>query len=83
MYDPAVQRAMLEKLVRWRRLPEGDLIAMLNPVTRLRYRPEALDDLAWDGLIVVEHSGDERVFSITPAGEAWLEHRAAHDEVST
>ena len=26
---------------------------MLNPVERLRYRPEALDDLEWDGLIVV------------------------------
>ena len=72
MYDPAVQRAVLEKLVRWRRLPEGDLIAMLTPVERLRFRPEALDDLEWDGLIGVQHSGDERVVSITEAGEAWL-----------
>jgi len=43
MYDPAVQRAVLEKLARWRHLPEGDLIAMLSPVERLRFRPEALD----------------------------------------
>ncbi len=72
MYDPAVQRAVLEKLVRWRHLPEGDLIAMLSPVERLRFRPEALDDLEWDGLIAVRMAGDERVLSITEAGEAWL-----------
>jgi hypothetical protein len=72
MYDPAVQRALLEKLARWRQLPEGDLIAMLGPVERLRYRPDALDDLAWDGLVVVRTSGDERVVSITEAGDAWL-----------
>ena len=53
MYDPAVQRAVLEKLARWRRLPEGDLIGMLSAVERLRFRPEALDDLVWDGLIAV------------------------------
>ena len=72
MYDPAVQQALLERLARWRNLPEGDLIAMLSPVERLRYRPEALDDLAWDGLVVVRAGGDERVVSITEAGEAWL-----------
>jgi hypothetical protein len=72
MYDPAVQRAVLEKLVRWRHLPEGDLIGMLSPAERLRYRPEALDDLEWDGLIAARLAGDERVVSITEAGEAWL-----------
>ncbi|HEX9369958.1 MAG TPA: hypothetical protein VF897_03100 [Roseiflexaceae bacterium] len=75
MYDPAVQRALLEKLAHWRQLPEGDLIAMLSPVERLRYRPEALDDLEWDGLVVARAAGDERVVSITEAGEAWL-HKA-------
>ena len=74
MYDPAVQRAVLEKLARWRDLPEGDLIAMLSPVERLRFRPEALDDLVWDGLIVARDAGDERVVSITEAGEDWLRH---------
>ena len=72
MYDPAVQRALLEKLARWRQLPEGDLIAMLGPVERLRYRPEALQDLEWDGLVVARQAGDERVVSITEAGDAWL-----------
>ena len=45
---------------------------MLSPVERLRYRPEALDDLEWDGLIVARVAGDERMVSITDAGEAWL-----------
>ena len=72
MYDPAVQRAVLEKLARWRQLPEGDLIGMLSPVERLRFRPEALDDLVWDGFIEAHLAGDERVVSITAAGEAWL-----------
>jgi hypothetical protein len=76
MYDPAVQRALLEKLVRWRRLPEGDLIAMLSPIERLRFRPAAIDDLEWDGLIVAQAAGDERMVSITEAGEAWLRQSA-------
>ena len=75
MYDPAVQRAVLEKLARWRQLPEGDLIGMLSPVERLRFRPEALDDLEWDGLIVARETGDERMVSITEAGEAWLRNQ--------
>ena len=68
-----MQRAVLEKLARWRHLPEGDLIAMLSPVERLRFRPEAIDDLEWDGLIEARPAGDERVVSITAAGEAWLQ----------
>lgn len=72
MYDPAIQRAVLEKLARWRRLPEGDLISMLSAVERLRFRPEALRDLEWDGLIVARAAGDERMLSITETGEAWL-----------
>jgi hypothetical protein len=72
MYDPAVQRALLERLARWRHLPEGDLIGMLSAVDRLRYRPEALADLEWDGLVVAEWAGDERMLSITEAGDAWL-----------
>ena len=72
MYDPSVQRAVLEKLARWRRLPEGDLISMLSPVERLRFRRAALDDLEWDGLIEARAAGDERMVSITEAGEAWL-----------
>ena len=68
-----MQRAVLEKLARWRHLPEGDLIAMLSPVERLRFRPEAIDDLEWDGLIEARPAGDERMVSITAAGEAWLQ----------
>jgi hypothetical protein len=76
MYDPAVQRAVLEKLARWRQLPEGDLIGMLSPVERLRFRPEALDDLEWDGLIEAHFAGDERMVRITEAGDAWLRNQA-------
>jgi hypothetical protein len=76
MYDPAVQRAVLEKLARWRQLPEGDLIGMLSPVERLRFRPEALDDLEWDGLIEAHLAGDERMLRITAAGDAWLHGHA-------
>ncbi len=72
-----MQRAVLEKLARWRHLPEGDLIAMLSAVDRLRFRPEALDDLDWDGLIVADRVGDERMVSITEAGDAWLRQRAS------
>jgi hypothetical protein len=78
MYDPAIQRALLEKLARWRKLPEGDLIGMLSPVERLRYRPEALDDLEWDGLVSARTAGDERVLSITEAGDAWLRTGPRH-----
>ena len=77
MYDPAVQRALLERLARWRELPEGDLIGMLGAVDRLRYRPEALEDLEWEGFVVVRAAGDERVIAITEAGEAWLHSNAS------
>lgn len=76
MYDPAVQRALLERLAHWRMLPEGDLIGMLGPVDRLRYRPAALEDLEWEGLVVVRAAGDERMIAITDAGDAWLIGRA-------
>ena len=86
MYDPAVQRAVLEKLVRWRHLPESDLIGMLDAVERLSFRPAALDDLEWDGLIAARQAGDERMLSITEAGEEWLrraEAQGAHSAPGT
>ncbi len=70
MYHPAVQRAILEKLARWRRLPQGDLLDMLGPEDRLRFRPEALEDLVWEGLVQIAVVGDEPVVSMTPAGDA-------------
>ncbi len=76
MYDPAVQRALLQQLARWRRLPQGDLLAMLSASDRLRFRPEALADLVGEGLVETATIGDEPVVAITPAGDAWLrEHR--------
>jgi hypothetical protein len=77
MYDPAIQRALLETLLRWKRLPEGDLVAMLSPVDRLRFRPDALKDLEWEGLVTIATIGDEPVIAITQAGEAWLTGRSS------
>ena len=73
--DVLVQRALLEKLARWRHLPEGDLITMLGPVERLRFRPETLAEMEWSGLVSTRQSADERIVSITEAGDAWL-HQA-------
>lgn len=77
MYDPAVQRALLEKLAAWRRLPRGDLIGMLSAVDRLRFRSEALLDLEWEGLVAIRTVGDEPVVAITDAGIAWLNQQEA------
>lgn len=77
MYDPAVQNALMAALARFKRLPEGDLLGMLSPVDRLRYRPEALRDLEWEGLVSVTPSGDEPVVALTDAGEAWLQAQGA------
>ncbi len=75
MYDPAVQRALMQKLAHWNRLPESDLIQMLTPVERLRFRPEALRDLEMEGLVTVQPGGDEPVVTITEAGREWLARR--------
>ena len=72
MYDPAIQRALMEKLAHWRTLPEEDLLNMLSADQRLRFRPEALQDLEGEGLIRVTWSGDEPVVAITPLGEHWV-----------
>lgn len=72
MYDPTVQRALLQVLGRWQRLTEEDLLRMLEPAERLRYRPEALRDLLDEGLITVSPSGDAPVITLTPEGESWV-----------
>ena len=72
MYDPSVQRALMTKLARWRSLPQGDLLDMLSPVDRLRYRSDALRDLEADRLVSIVMRGDEPVVTITEAGDAWL-----------
>lgn len=73
MYDPAVQDALLAKLGRWRRLPEGDLLDMLSPIDRLRYRSQAIEDLIRGGLVRANQVGDERIMEITAEGDAHLE----------
>lgn len=76
MYDPGVQTALLEALARWGRLPEGDLLTMLAPADRLRFRAEALHDLAGDGLVTLTPSGDDAIVALTDAGAAWLAGRS-------
>lgn len=76
MYDPALRTSLLEKLARWEALPEGDLLSMLGPVERLRYRPEALRDLAFEGLVRSTMSGDEPMVRITDAGREWIRERS-------
>lgn len=75
MYDPALRTRLLEKLVRWESLPEGDLLTMLGAVDRLRYRPEALQDLVFEGLVCITMSGDEPMVRITEAGRERLRER--------
>lgn len=76
MYDPALRRAVLARLVRWRRLPEGDLVGMLSPLERLGYRAEVLHDLQWQGFVEIATIGDEPVVSLTDAGERWYAESA-------
>lgn len=76
MYDPALRTSILEKLARWESLPEGDLLTMLSPVERLRYRPEALRDLAFEGLVRIGMSGDEPVVRITESGRERIRERS-------
>jgi hypothetical protein len=72
MYDPSIQRAILECMAKWGRLPEEDLLTLLSPLDRLRFRPDALADLAGEGLVSITRVGDEPVIALTRAGEAWL-----------
>lgn len=75
VYDLYLRDAVLAKLDHWDRLPEGDLLSMLTPVERLRFRPQVLRDLQAQGLITIAPIGDERVLGITYAGRQWLRRR--------
>jgi len=75
MYDPAVRAAVLRLLRRWKRLPLGDLLEMLSPVERLRYRDGVIADLEWEGLIRQQRIGDESVVELTEVGAAEPDQR--------
>ena len=57
-YDPSLQWAVLELLATWKRLPLGDLERMLQPIEQLRFRRELLDDMEYDGLVILRQAGD-------------------------
>ena len=73
MYDPSLQWAVLELLATWKRLPLSDLIRMLQPIEQLRFRRELLDDMEYDGLVILRQAGDDLVLDLTPRGEARLQ----------
>lgn len=75
MDDPSLPTLVLHKLARWRRLTLGDLLSMLAPEQRLRFRNQVLTDLESARLIAVQVIGDEPVLTITEAGERWLAER--------
>jgi hypothetical protein len=72
MYDPALRWPVLALLEKWGRLPLSDLLNMLSPLQRPRFRPDLVMDLEWEGLIRVRRVGDEDVLEITPRGRARL-----------
>jgi hypothetical protein len=71
--DTEVKVAVLRKLQQWGSLPESDLTRMLKPYFLVTddYR-----DLAEEGLIDMEFSGDEYVISGTTLGRLYLEQEA-------
>ena len=79
MYDPSLQWAVLELLATWKRLPLSDLVRMLQPIERLRFRRELLDDMEYDGLVILRQAGDDLVVDLTPRGDARLQGRRLGD----
>ena len=70
MYDPSLRSAVLRLLERWDRLPLSDLVGMLDPLQRPRFRPELLKDMEWEGLLRLHQVGDEVVVEFVPRGTA-------------
>ena len=71
--DTEVKVAVLLKLQQWGSLPESDLTRMLKPYFLVTddYR-----DMAEEGLIDMEFSGDEYVITGTTLGRLFLEQEA-------
>jgi hypothetical protein len=70
MYDPSLRSAVLRLLERWGRLPLSDLVGMLDPLQRPRFRTELLKDMEWEGLLRLQQVGDEVVVERVPRGTA-------------
>jgi hypothetical protein len=75
MYDPSLQGTqgtILRLLDRWGRLPLSDVIRLLDPLQRPRFREELVKRMEGEGLITLETAGDEQVLQLTPRGRASL-----------
>jgi len=79
MYDPSLQWAVLQLLATWKRLPLSDLVRMLQPIDQLRFRRELLDDMEYDGLVILRQAGDDLVVDLTPRGADRLQNRPPGD----
>lgn len=69
--------AVLKKLLEWGSLPESDVSRMLRQYFVVT---DELRDMAEEGLINMEFSGDEYVLSCTPLGRLYLEQQAIQDD---
>jgi hypothetical protein len=68
MVDQSVESAVLSLLVRWGRLPYSDVVRLLPPVERLRFRESVVDELRSAGFINTYVAGDELVLALTELG---------------
>jgi hypothetical protein len=72
--DTSVKAAVLRKLLEWGALPESDVTRMLRQCFLVTddYR-----DMAEEGLLDMEFSGDEYILSCTPLGRLFLEQQVS------
>jgi hypothetical protein len=67
-YDPSLQWAVLRLLERWNRLPLSDLERLLDPWQRPHFRLDLVRNMEWEGLVTLQHVGDEDVAALTQLG---------------
>jgi hypothetical protein len=72
MYDLSLQATILRLLEKWPRLPLSDVIRLLDPLQRPRFREELVRGMEREGLITLETAGDEQVLQLTLRGRANL-----------
>ena len=76
MYDPALRGVVLRLIHKWKKLPFSDLLGLMKPEDRLRFRDDVLSDLEWEGLIIRQARGDELVFELSERGQLMMNQGA-------
>lgn len=71
--DTAAKLAVVRKLLEWGSLPESDLSRMLRQYFLVT---DDFRDMAEEGLIDMEFSGDEYILSTTTLGRLFLEQES-------